>query len=162
MPTLNRRSFLQSLTAAGLVPALPALPAMAVPATAAHTSIQYTWACYYAQMSNACSVSQITSALGVRPEVGQGLFDRLVTQNIITAPGLSGVSVSHRRQMMNLRSGGAVTSKSTIQFDYDQLMAEITRDIDDQYPFTPAPSADRSSSYPQQTSPRSAPAPSRT
>lgn len=67
MPTLNRRSFLQSLTAAGLVPALPALPAMAAPATAAHTLIQYTWACYYAQMNNACSVSQITSALGVRP-----------------------------------------------------------------------------------------------
>ena len=126
MPTLNRRSFLQSLTAAGLVPALPVLPAMAVPATAAHMSIQYTWACYYAQMNNACSVSQITSALGVRPEVAQGLFDRLVTQNIITAPGLSGVSVSRRRQMMNLRSGGAVTSKSAIQFDHDQLMAEIS------------------------------------
>ncbi len=137
MPTLNRRSFLQGLSAAGIVPMLPAMPAMAAPVAAGHSSIQYTWACYYAQMNNACSVSQISSALGVPPEVAQGLFDRLVTQNIVTAPNALGESVSRRRQLMNLKSGGKVTAKTPIRFDPDKLMAEVTRDIDDQIPFRP-------------------------
>ena len=138
MPQLNRRRFLQGLTAAGFAPALPAMPVAAAPAAAAHSSIQYTWACYYAQMNNACSVSQITSALGVRPEVAQGLFDRMVTQNVITAPGFSGLSVSRKRQMMELRSAGVKTTATRpITFDADKLMAEVTRDIDDQLPFQP-------------------------
>lgn len=110
------------------------MPAMAAPVAAGHASIQYTWACYYAQMNNACSVSQITSALGVRPEVVQGLFDRLVTQKIITAPGVSGVSKSYKRQMMKLPKAA---TKRAIRFDADELMRAVTRDIDAQLPFTP-------------------------
>jgi hypothetical protein len=139
MPTLNRRNFLQGLSAAAFVPALPALPVTAAPIAAAHTSIQYTWACYYAQMNNACSVSQITSALGVRPEVAQGLFDRLVTQNVITAPGLSGVSVSRKRQIMQMRAPRIKQAAAKIRFDPDHLMTQVTRDIDSQIPFVPTP-----------------------
>ena len=135
MTTLNRRHFLQAASAAGLAPALPALPAAAAPAVAGHSSIQYTWACYYAQMNNACSVTQITSALGVRPEVAQGLIDRMVRQNVITAPGFSGLSVSRKRQMMDLHRSAAST-KQAQGFDADRLMTEVTRDIDDQVPFT--------------------------
>ena len=136
MPTLNRRHFLQGLTAAGFAPAVPAMPAMAAPATAAHTSIQYTWACYYAQMNNACSVQQITSALNVGPDVAQGLFDRLVTQNIVTTPNVAGLSVSRKR--LEIAARKAATQAKAIRFDPDHLMAEVTRDIDDQLPFVPA------------------------
>lgn len=139
MPTLNRRNFLQGLSAAAFAPALPALPVAAAPAAAAHTSIQYTWACYYAQMNNACSVSQITSALGVRPEVAQGLFDRLITQNVITTPGLSGISVSRKRQIMQLRGPKTKPVVTKPQFDPDLLMKQVTRDIDEQIPFDPKP-----------------------
>lgn len=139
MPTLNRRNFLQGLSAAAFAPALPALPVAAAPAAAAHTSIQYTWACYYAQMNNACSVSQITSALGVRPEVAQGLFDRLITQNVITAPGLSGISMSRKRQIMQLRGPKAKPVVTKPQFDPDLLMKQVTCDIDEQIPFDPKP-----------------------
>lgn len=135
MPTLSRRHFLQGLTAAGFAPALPALPVAAAPVPAAYTTMQYTWACYYAQMNNACSVSQITSALGVPVDVAQGLFDRLVTQNVLTAPGISGVSVSRKRQMMDMRGLRLKPVVAKVRFDPDQLMAEVTRDIDDQIPF---------------------------
>jgi len=96
-------------------------------------------------MNNACSVSQITSALGVPADVAQGLFDRLVTQNIITTPNVAGLSVSRKRQASALRQALRDPAPRAIRFDPDQLMAEVTRDIDDQLPFVASSHADGSS-----------------
>jgi len=127
MPTLNRRGFLQSLSAAGLVPMLPAIPA-AAPAT--HTSIQYVWASYYAQMNNACSVPQIMSALNVSPDVAQSLMRRLIDMNVLTPPGATGVA-QLRKRSNSLRGaqGHEARINAKKALNLDALMCRVTRNI---------------------------------
>jgi len=126
MPTLNRRGFLQSLSAAGLMPMMPALPAMAAPAS--HTSIQYVWASYYAQMNNACSVPQIMSALNVQSDVAQSLMQKLIDKNVLMPPGASGVSSLRERPKSQLGHKPAINKLSSL-IDLDALMRIVTRNI---------------------------------
>jgi len=131
MPTLNRRGFIQSLSAAGLVPFLPALPAAAAPV--GHSAIQYVWASYYAQMNNACSVPQIMSALNVPPAVAESLMQRLIDMNVLTTPGASGVAQRKKRSFdkRDYTSDRRTrdTSKRLINVDLDLLMRRVTRNI---------------------------------
>ena len=131
MPTLNRRGFIQSLSAAGLVPFLPALPAAAAPV--GHSAIQYVWASYYAQMNNACSVPQIMSALNVPPAVAESLMQRLIDMNVLTTPGASGVAQRKKRSFDKYDYASdrrtRDTSKRLINVDLDLLMRRVTRNI---------------------------------
>jgi len=131
MPTLNRRGFIQSLSAAGLVPFLPALPAAAAPV--GHSAIQYVWASYYAQMNNACSVPQIMSALNVPPAVAESLMQRLIDMNVLTTPGASGMAQRKKRSFdkRDYTSDRRTrdTSKRLINVDLDLLMRRVTRNI---------------------------------
>jgi len=128
MPTLNRRGFLQSLSAAGLVPFMPALPAAATPV--GHTSIQYVWASYFAKANNACSVPQIMSALNVPPEVAESLMQRMIKTNVLTPPSASGVARLKKRGIAD-QAGltHAPDRKAARTINLDKIMQVVTRNI---------------------------------
>ena len=129
MPTLNRRGFLQSLSAAGVVPLLPALPAAAA-APVGHSSIQYVWASYFAKANNACSVPQIMSALNVQPAVAESLMQRLVSANVLAPPSASGVARLRKERMAgNIEAGHRPAVKVHTRLNLDRLMQTVTRNM---------------------------------
>lgn len=131
MPTLNRRGFLQSLSAAGLVPFLPAMPAVAAPV--GHSSIQYVWASYYAKANNACSAPQIMSALNVPPAVAESLMQRLISMNVLSTPGATGVAKLNSRAFDGQRHAPTRNTSTGAQrglrVDLNAMMKVITRNI---------------------------------
>ena len=129
MPTLNRRGFLQSLSATGVVPLFPALPAAAA-APVGHTSIQYVWASYFAQANNACSVPQIMSALNVPTAVAESLMQRLVSANVLTTPAASGVAQLKTRSYASESDASHRPATGTqYKLDLDNIMRIVTRNI---------------------------------
>lgn len=110
MPQLNRRRFIQTVSAAGLAPAIPALPAAAAPAAVSHTPFQLAWASYYAGRNNACSVPQIASALNIDPSVAQSLLTEMVKTNVLSAPDIAGICIP--RQPLRLNMNGPALVKA--------------------------------------------------
>lgn len=108
MTQLNRRRFIQSVSAAGLTHSIPALPAAAAPVAAAHTPFQLAWASYDASCNNACSVPQISSALNINPSVAQSLLTEVVRKNVLSAPDVAGICIPSQPLHLNMNGPALV------------------------------------------------------
>ncbi|MGC1496227.1 MAG: hypothetical protein WA790_10485 [Sulfitobacter sp.] len=89
---MNRREFTASLAALGFLPALP----IAVPAVAATAPNMpagtYAWAHLIARAQTKCSPAMLARQLHLSPEVAQHLFNTMVSDGVLKAPGIAGVA----------------------------------------------------------------------
>ncbi len=90
MPKLNRRRFLQVLSAAGLAPAMPAFAASATTTTAAGlTTSQMLWRSLYAQAGSVQNLGGITRGMGISTTATHSVYTKLIQNHALTAHGAS-------------------------------------------------------------------------
>lgn len=140
MPQLNRRRFLQAVSAAGLVPMIPALPVSAAAAPAGATSAQMLWASLYARAGNAQNAAGLARAMGIPMKSAQGIYAKLVQSNIVAANGATSLGHVARSRPSVLATPKPVESR-TIKFDLEKLIDEEV-EADDQEDVEDAVSTD--------------------
>ena len=92
VPELNRRRFLQSVSAASLLPVLPTLPAAAATAPGAATSAQMLWAGIHAKSGSAAGFASVARTMGISNQAALGVQAKLVHSNVLAARSLSRVA----------------------------------------------------------------------
>ncbi len=85
---MNRRQFglrLAALSAAPLLPALPAAAAQPLSGTAARI---YPWAAQYARVHGSASAAQIASVFNISPAAAGQVAQQLIAKGVTSAPAL--------------------------------------------------------------------------
>ncbi len=82
---MNRRHFLQSLSAAATIPALPALPAAAP--VAIPNSARF-WAIYMTRLHGDVTPGMLTQMTGIAPASAKAIRAKLIADKVITPIGL--------------------------------------------------------------------------
>ncbi len=80
---MNRRSFLKSLGALGLAPALPVPVLASAGQTVMFSASQYRWAETITRAQNRCSAAQLESALGLPRAAAEALKSKLVENGVV-------------------------------------------------------------------------------
>ena len=137
MPELNRRRFLQFAGAAGLAPIMPALPASAAASSGTVISSQMLWASLYAKAGNAQNAQGIASAMGISTEAAQGIYAKLVQNQLLAANTLRGTLRPAPAQAQPVTE--AVRPKS-IKVNIEKLLGDAPEEAAE--PVEPAPVAD--------------------
>lgn len=126
MPEPNRRRFLQFAGAAGLAPIMPALPATAAASSGTVTSSQMLWASLYAKAGNAQNAQGIASAMGISTEAAQGIYAKLVQNQLLTAHTANTLRGTLRPTTTAVPAGASseVLRPKSIKVDIERLLGE--------------------------------------
>ncbi len=92
---MDRRNFLRTATAAGLLPLLPAIPATRAAAAVAAPVVNdfmYGMAVFNARLRGVSSPDKICRDLGIAKDAATGLQTRLLNDGFINLPNAAGVS----------------------------------------------------------------------
>ena len=128
MPELNRRRFLQFAGAAGLAPIMPALPASAAASSGTVISSQMLWASLYAKAGNAQNAQGIASAMGISTEAAQGIYAKLVQNQLLTANTLRGTL---RSAPVQAQPATEALRPKSISVDIEKLLGDTAQDETD-------------------------------
>ena len=132
MPKLDRRRFLQVLSAAGLAPAIPAFAASATTTTAAGlTTSQMLWRRLYAQAGSVQNLGEITRGMGISTTATHNVYTKLIQNYALTAHGAR--RLTHiARPVPPPTMAAAPVSKATaprqINVDLDRLLGHDISD----------------------------------
>ncbi len=92
---MDRRNFLRTATAAGLLPLMPALPATPAAAAVAAPLVNdfmYGLAVFNARLRGASSAENIRRDLGIAKDAAAGLHNRMLSDGFIGLPNAAGMS----------------------------------------------------------------------
>jgi hypothetical protein len=89
MPKLNRRNFLQIVTAASVAPALPALPARAAVASQGAVHSKMLWASLSARAGSAAKFAGVARSMGLSTQTAQGVYANVARSQIVAAHRVS-------------------------------------------------------------------------
>lgn len=89
---MNRREFTASLAALAAAPAIPVAAAPVATAKAALPPGAYLWAELIARAQNTCSPAMIAKHLRISTTAAEGLFNQMVQDGVLRAPGLTGAA----------------------------------------------------------------------
>ena len=131
MPELNRRRFLQFAGAAGLAPIMPALPASAAASSGTVTSSQMLWASLYAKAGNAQNAQGIASAMGISTEAAQGIYAKLVQNQLLTAHTANTLRGTLRSVPAQAQPATEALRPKSISVDIEKLLGDTAQDETD-------------------------------
>ena len=133
MPELNRRRFLQVVSAAGLAPAIPALPVHAAAAPRAATTAQMLWASMYARAGSAQNAVGIARSLGVRGAAAQGVYTQLAHSSALAAQGATrlGRVAASRSAPVRMSPVRQAPNPRSSRLDFERLIAQDCDDVSD-------------------------------
>ena len=131
MPELNRRRFLQFAGAAGLAPIMPALPASAAASSGTVTSSQMLWASLYAKAGNAQNAQGIASAMGISTEAAQGIYAKLVQNQLLTAHTANTLRGTLRSAPVHAQPATEALRPKSISVDIEKLLGDTAQDETD-------------------------------
>jgi len=93
---MDRRDFLRTASAAGLLPLLPVMPAAAAPAAAAAAPVanefMYGMAVFNARLRGASSAKHIARDLAIGKDAAAALQSRMVQDGFVTLPNAAGIA----------------------------------------------------------------------
>ena len=131
MPELDRRRFLQFAGAAGLAPIMPALPASAAASSGTVTSSQMLWASLYAKAGNAQNAQGIASAMGISTEAAQGIYAKLVQNQLLTAHTANTLRGTLRSAPVQAQPATEALRPKSISVDIEKLLGDTAQDETD-------------------------------
>lgn len=128
MPKLNRRRFLQVLSATGLAPAMPAFAASATTTTAAGlTTSQMLWGSLYAQAGSVQNMGGISRGMGISATATHSVYTKLIQNHALTAHGTSSLTRIARPAPPPTMAAAPVskaTAPRQINVDLDRLLGD--------------------------------------
>jgi hypothetical protein len=133
MPELNRRRFLQVVSAAGLAPVMPALPVSAA-APRGVTTAQMLWASMHARAGSVQNAVGVARSMGIHSTAARGIYTKLAHSGAMAAHGASHLGrVAHARPApVRPAPTGQAPHARSFQVDMDRVLG---RDLEN----TPEP-----------------------
>ena len=129
---LNRRRFLQVLSAAGLAPAMPAFAASATTTRAADlTTSQMLWGSLYAQAGSVQKLGGITRGMGFSTTETHSVYTKLIQNHALTAHGASSLTRIARPAPPPTMAAAPVSKARAprqINVDLDRLLGDDVPD----------------------------------
>ena len=128
MPKLNRRNFLQFISAAGVAPAIPALPASAAPA--GMTSSQMLWASMLSRPGTARNAAGLARTMGISTSTVQGIHAKLIQSHLLAGHGASTLGHIARSggTPMKTHTTTQVANSKPFRFDLRKFLTDDPED----------------------------------
>jgi hypothetical protein len=131
MPNLNRRNFLQMISAAGLAPALPAFATTGVGASSGMSSAQMLWLSMYKRAESASELTSLAKSMGISTEAAQGVYAKLIRTHALAAHSISKVSQTSSQVAPSptAPSVSKIAKPHTVSADIKNLVSEKVKVI---------------------------------